>query len=705
MDYLLSTRVVALIALGASGTACGGRVEPLAIGSVDGSSLAVAPDGAPVDGASGADAAPGDGATGAIGATTTPDCDGCTFPSPDASVCASAPSIKVVYPPDTALLPPNLGTLSVQWVPYGAPFVRFEVDFTQSAQSPTTDWRIMTACSAETSDQLEAGSGGCEIAVDPTSWSRIAAANRGGAPVAITVRGTTDGACASTSEDTIHVSFAEEDLLGTYFYWRSEPGLLGGIGASLGADVRRCRRGPRPEPHVADLRRARLRGVPFSFAGRNAHARLPGRRHGPGLRGPRRQLRRLDGVAAPVVMSDQAWKSSTTEVSGWESPAFDDSAWANVQSLGGIESSIDLFQWNADAGLYDWPGYDGISPFLAHRRIPIREILSATQGNSSFDNLSALTASGSPDFAVHLSAPAVAAPQAPNLILDFGEEITGRLELISDSDSPSAVTIQYGESYDEMLKSPYLGINLLSIAPHQTAHGPKTSFRFAKVVFLSGSDLRFKSIAADDIFYPVKYQGSFESSDPLLNRIWETGAYTAHLCMQDGVWDSPKRDRGRWMGDTDVMGRTIEDVFDDHFLMEDTLDRLLGPAPVEQHVNGIPGYSAFWFTGVAQYYRQTGSKEFLNKELGRMLQLLEYVDKEFDAQDVYANKTNVWLFVDWSPELKWRHTGIAPRLDPRVLCCVSRCGLAAERAWRSSERRPLRAARRRHQGRGPKAPA
>jgi len=355
---------------------------------------------------------------------------------------------------------------------------------------------------------------------------------------------------------------------------------------------------------------------------------------------------------APIVMSDQAWKSSTAEASGWESSTFDDSAWQSVQSLGGIESSIDLFQWNADAGLYDWPGYEGISPFLAHQRIPIHEILSATQGSSRFNNLSALTANTpSADFAVHLSAPAVAAPQAPNLILDFGSEITGRLELVSNSDLPFQVTIQYGESYDEMLKSPYLGINLLEIAPHQTAYGPKTSFRFAKVVFLSGPDLRFKSIAADDIFYPVKYQGTFESSDPLLNRIWETGAYTAHLCMQDGVWDSPKRDRGRWMGDTDVMGRTIEDVFDDHFLMEDTLDRLLGPAPVQQHVNGIPGYSAFWFTGVAQYYRQTGSKAFLSKEHDRMLQLLAYVDKEFDAQDVYANKTNVWLFVDWSAEL------------------------------------------------------
>jgi hypothetical protein len=209
-----------------------------------------------------------------------------------------------------------------------------------------------------------------------------------------------------------------------------------------------------------------------------------------------------------------------------------------------------------------------------------------------------------------------------------------------------------GESESEAMKAPYLGVNQLTIAPHGTGHGPKTAFRYLKIRFVDGGpEVRFKAIRVDDIYYPVKYEGSFESSDPLLNRIWEMGAYTAHLCMQDGVWDASKRDRGRWMGDTDVSGRVIEDVFGERPLMEDTLDRLIGPAPVDQHVNGIPGYSSFWFTGVADYYRHTGDKEFLEREHARMVQLLEYVDKEFDARNIYANKSNVWLYVDWSPDL------------------------------------------------------
>lgn len=357
----------------------------------------------------------------------------------------------------------------------------------------------------------------------------------------------------------------------------------------------------------------------------------------------------MDGAA--LLISDQQWRSATGAPEGWERAVFDDSKWKPVQSIGAIESSIDMFQWNADAGLYDWPGYDGISGYLAHTQIPASTILAHYAGRGSMENLSGLTG-GEGEFGVRMPAVRLTDEEAPSVVLDFGRELTGRVELVSDSDLPVTVTVQVGESESEAMKAPYLGVNQLTIAAHGTGHGPKSAFRFAKIRFVDGGpEVRFKAIRVDDIYYPITYQGSFESSDPLLNRIWEMGAYTAHLCMQDGVWDASKRDRGRWMGDLDVSGRVIEDVFGERSLMEDTLDRLIGPAPVDQHVNGIPGYSSFWFTGVADYYRHTGDKEFLEREHARMVQLLDYVDKEFDARNIYANKSNVWLYVDWSPEL------------------------------------------------------
>lgn len=355
--------------------------------------------------------------------------------------------------------------------------------------------------------------------------------------------------------------------------------------------------------------------------------------------------------ASPIVMTDAQWKGSASRVpAGWQDPGFDASAWRQVDDLGGIESSIDLFQANADAGMYAWPGYDGISPFLAHYALDAMEVSHVYAGVGRIENAHALTghAAGG-EFTVTLPGKRVSVHDAPQVMLDFGREVTGRIELQSDSNAPAEVTVQYGESAAEALLQPYLGVDPVYLPARGTAYGPKSAFRYAIVRFTGGRATRFGAIRLDGIAYPVKYAGSFESSDPALNRMWTIGAYTAHLCMQDDIWDAPKRDRNRWMGDLDVSGLTIDDVFGDRFLMEDTLNRLLGPAPVEKHVNGIPGYSAFWVTGETEYYLHAGSMKQLKSVHVRLVQLLEYMEKELNRRDLFADRTHAWPFVDWAP--------------------------------------------------------
>jgi hypothetical protein len=167
----------------------------------------------------GSDATTGSGTPTAIGSVNSSDCMGCRFPAPGAATCSNAPAIQIVYPADAVILPPNLNVLSVQWTPYGAGYQRFSVDF---SAPPNTDWHILTSCANETTDMQDNGnpSGGCELTVDPVSWSKLAQTNRDSSPVAVTVRGTTDGRCV-TSSNTININLAKEDLLGTYYYWKS----------------------------------------------------------------------------------------------------------------------------------------------------------------------------------------------------------------------------------------------------------------------------------------------------------------------------------------------------------------------------------------------------------------------------------------------------------------------------------------------------
>jgi len=355
---------------------------------------------------------------------------------------------------------------------------------------------------------------------------------------------------------------------------------------------------------------------------------------------------------APLLISDARWKTAEKSVSGWQSTLFDDGGWDDADSLGGVESSMEFYQWNGDGGMYAWPGYDGISPFLAHFKLPPVALLRVYSGSGTLENAPSLISSNrAAEFSVTAGSEPVSPSMQPQIMLDFGREVNGRLEFESDCDQTADVDVQYGESEAEALNQPYLGMTPVHIAPHAIAYGPKGAFRYALLRFERGTKIRFRSIQLDGIYYPVKYQGFFQSSDEKLNRMWVVGAYTAHLCMQDDIWDAPKRDRGRWMGDLDVSGRTIEDVFDDRFLMEETLDRLLGEAPITHHVDGIAGYSALWITGETEYYRHTGSRAQLEGVHERLLQLLRYMETELDDRALYVNNSKTFPFVDWSPEL------------------------------------------------------
>jgi alpha-L-rhamnosidase len=372
------------------------------------------------------------------------------------------------------------------------------------------------------------------------------------------------------------------------------------------------------------------------------------------------------GVGAPaLVLSDTHWRSIASSADNparhWSEPGFDDSSWPAVGSLGPIESNVDFMQWSADAGMYGWPGYMGMSPALRTVSLLAASVSHVFTGRYRFANLASLTSEKpiAPFTVTNENGAQSSDADAPSLLLDFGREVAGRLLVESASSTDAALSIAYGESEIEALATGltpgqqggnYLGTNVLEVPANGVARGPKSGFRYVRIRFLHGAPVTaFKSIRAEGIYYPVAYAGSFDSSDPLLNRIWETGAYTAHLCMQDGIWDAPKRDRGRWAGDLDIEGRTISTVFGDRALMEETL-RSLAPSGAG-HVNGIPSYSALWITSLASLYQQSGDKEFLKEERAPMLRILAVMDAGLNSDGLFENQKHQWLFVDWAPGL------------------------------------------------------
>jgi alpha-L-rhamnosidase len=362
-------------------------------------------------------------------------------------------------------------------------------------------------------------------------------------------------------------------------------------------------------------------------------------------------------VAPPLLISDSQWKSATTAVQGWEQPAFNDSAWPSATSLGGIESKPEFFEGNADLEMYRWPGYDGISPFLAHARVAPALVRNVSVGKGNVpDPSSFLAASPIRPAIVNLPVSGSDSGDFPSFMLDFGRVIAGRLELASNSPIPVAVQVQFGESAQEALGFPFLGTRQLDIQPGSTAIGPKTAFRFAWVKVVGGPpSVSFTAVDADQVYYPVASRGSFQSSDPVLDRIWMLSVYTAHLCMQDHVWDAPKRDRNPFAGDLYVTAKTIRAAFGDPLPVQNTLDVLSETAvnsnPVRD-INDIPGYSALWVASQADEYRWSGDLNYLQGSHAALLSVLGNMEAQLDANGLFQAPAQRWfIFVDWSPGL------------------------------------------------------
>ena len=175
------------------------------------------------------------------------------------------------------------------------------------------------------------------------------------------------------------------------------------------------------------------------------------------------------------------------------------------------------------------------------------------------------------NFAVFLSKD----EQKPGIVLDFGKEIQGGIQLVTDQPAdhtPIRLRIRFGESVSECMSD----IDTISGATNDhamrdftvqvpwlgTLQVGSSGFRFVRIDLVDADrELQLKEARAIFEYRDIPYLGSFKCNDNRLNEIWNTGAYTVHLNMQDYLWDGIKRDRLVWVGDMHPEVMTINTVF------------------------------------------------------------------------------------------------------------------------------------------------
>ncbi|MGE5519266.1 MAG: alpha-L-rhamnosidase [Candidatus Dadabacteria bacterium] len=264
-------------------------------------------------------------------------------------------------------------------------------------------------------------------------------------------------------------------------------------------------------------------------------------------------------------------------------------------------------------------------------------------------------------------------------ILDFGKEIHGGIQITTSQSNrvTRKIRVRFGESVSETC-SDVIGDGTtgkeggatnhhsmrdfeITLPGYGTTEVGNSGFRFVRIDLMEPDVfLAVKEIRAIATFRDIPYVGSFKCNDERLNKIWETGAYTVHLNMQDYLWDGIKRDRMVWAGDMHPEIMTISTVFGYNDVVPKSLDLVRDNAPLPRFMNGISAYSMWWVIMQHDWYQFHGRLDYLKQQKNYLVNLLDLFTKYVDKDGHEKLDGTGMLFLDWpsSPNRKGVRAGL-----------------------------------------------
>lgn len=287
------------------------------------------------------------------------------------------------------------------------------------------------------------------------------------------------------------------------------------------------------------------------------------------------------------------------------------------------------------------------------------------------------------------------------LILDFGRELHGGLRLVMGSASstlPSRVRIRFGESVGEACSQSVGSLTDTVAKRVKWAYGlstddhakrdiiielPRegmieignTAFRYVRIDLLQPArTMRIREAAAIFRYRDIPYLGSFRCSDPRLDSIWATGAYTVHLNMQEYLWDGVKRDRAVWLGDMHPEVASILAVFGCQDVVPRSLDLAVRQFPLPRWMNGMSAYSLWYLIIQRDWYLHSGDLALLRAHKDYITGLVERIDSLTDSR---GRAHLGQRFLDWPSSTD--SLGVATGYDALLVWAMRSAGELCQR--------------------------
>lgn len=249
------------------------------------------------------------------------------------------------------------------------------------------------------------------------------------------------------------------------------------------------------------------------------------------------------------------------------------------------------------------------------------------------------------------------------IILDFGKEIVGSVRIITRQvEGNNRIRLRFGESVGETCSE--IGFKnstndhatrdmVVNLQTYSDMCFGQTAFRFLRIDFIDNTSALIKSIVANLEINNEKVIGKFHSDDKLVNKIFDTAAYTVRLCLQNGmIWDGVKRDRLVWIGDMYPEVFALDSLYKKVDNIENSLDFIKDQTELPKWMNRYPTYSMWWILILKEHYNGKGNLTYLEKQKEYLVGLVEQL-KQCISDDghidfsIIKGVENAGYFIDW----------------------------------------------------------
>ncbi|MFA5326173.1 MAG: alpha-L-rhamnosidase C-terminal domain-containing protein [Prolixibacteraceae bacterium] len=174
--------------------------------------------------------------------------------------------------------------------------------------------------------------------------------------------------------------------------------------------------------------------------------------------------------------------------------------------------------------------------------------------------------------------------------------------------------------------------------------------------------LVLENLSSEFVAYPLHENAAFESSQPDLKKVWDTGWRTARLCANETYYDCPYYEQLQYVGDTRIQALISLYVSGDDRLVRNSL-RCFDESRFDEGLTRsrypssspqvIPPFSLYWIDMVHDYWTLRDDPEFVSGFLPGIDQVLNWFIRRIDPKTGLLGKVEYWNFVDWADEWSW----------------------------------------------------